>query len=131
MEKTSWSLLGAILLFGCASSGGGSGAETVPVYTRADQIPCQYEVLETVRASGLYDITTPGAFKMAQARALSRAGARVEADAVFVPPPDPGERGRRMEITGRVVPLDKPINAPIPVTFMGQAIRFIPGTCGR
>ncbi len=124
MEKTSWSLLGAILLVGCASSGGGSGAETVPVYTRADQIPCQYEVLETVRASGSYDITIHGAFEMAQARALSRAGARVEADAVFAPPPEDGRRGR-------MVALNAPTNAPIPVTFVGQAIRFIPGTCGR
>ncbi len=51
MEKTSSLFLGAILLVGCASSGGGSGAETVPVYTRAQDIPCRYEVLETVRAS--------------------------------------------------------------------------------
>ncbi len=122
MEKTSWSLLGAILLVGCASSGGGSGAETVPVYTRADQIPCQYEVLETVRAPGSFDITIHGAFEMAQARALGRAGARVEADAVFVPPPDvPEGFAVRREVT----------NEPILVTFVGQAIRFIPGTCGR
>ncbi len=120
MEKTSWSLLGAILLVGCASSGGGSGAETVPVYTRADQIPCQYEVLETVRAYGSYDFRIHGAFEMAQARALGRAGARVEADAVLVPPPD-WSTARRREVT----------NEPIPVTFVGQAIRFIPGTCGR
>ena len=126
MEKTSWSLLGAILLVGCASSGGGSGAETVPVYTRVQDIPCQYEVLETVRASGSIVRGSPGAFQMARARALGRAGARVEADAVFVPPPDPEDRGtaRRREIG------NEPIE-PILVTFVGQAIRFIPGTCGR
>ena len=119
MEKTSWSLLGAILLVGCASSGGGSGAETVRVYTRAEDIPCQYEVLQTVRASGQI-VRAPGAFERAQARALGRAGARVEADAVLVPPPD-WSTARRREVT----------NEPISVRFVGQAIRFIPGTCGR
>ena len=123
MEKTSWSLLGAILLVGCASSGGGSGAETVPVYTRAHHIPCQYEVLEIVRASGTVVLTSPVAVReRAQARALGRAGARVGADAVFVPPPDPDVGvARRREIT----------DEPILVTFVGQAIRFIPGTCRR
>ena len=122
MEKTSWSLLGAILLVGCASSGGGSGAETVPVYTRAQDIPCQYEVLETVRASGSVVQTMPGVFERAQARALGRAGARVEADAVFARPP----RGTR-----RPIDANEPISVSVTVTFVGQAIRFIPGSCGR
>ena len=120
MEKTSWSLLGAILLVGCASSGGGSGAETVPVYTRVQDIPCQYEVLETVRASGSIVRGSPGAFQMARARALGRAGARVEADAVFVPPGDSSERVIAVPLDGRRTE-----------RFVGQAIRFIPGTCGR
>lgn len=114
----------AIAVSGCASAGGRSDLPPVRVYTE-EEAPCEYEVMRRVRAQTASTITSSQAYERARDRALGQEGAKVGADAVIVPSIGEGTAGRavRREVGRRIVP-------PPMTTFRGEAVRFIPGTCG-
>ncbi len=113
-----------VILGACASSGTSSdGPSTVPVYEVASEVPCRYEVVERVEAAWTMRIPpAPGEQDRERARLLGREGARVGADAVLLPQnPTPVGSTRVAVGPGQTT--------TIPVTFVGDAIRFLPGTC--
>jgi hypothetical protein len=114
----------AMMLAACASSGTSSeGPSTVPVYAVESEVPCRYEVLERVEAEWTMRLPpSPGEQDRERRRLLGREGARVGADAVLLP------QGRNA--VGSTVAAVRPGGTTlIPVTFVGDAIRFLPGTC--
>lgn len=114
----------AVFAFGCASAGGGNDLPPVPVYAATDPLPCEYEVIQTVRGSSSAQ-SSRAAFERIQADVLGRAGANIGADAVITP--EPNEVGTQRRAVGRA---GQPTPPPRVVRFEGEAIRFLPGTCG-
>ena len=110
----------AAFAFGCASGGGGNNLPPVPVYTSTDDVPCEYEVIETVRGSSSRSPRGSAALQRIRDNVLGRAGAGIGADAVIAAPPEPGRAMRERP----------PPSTPRLLRFSGEAIRFIPGTCG-
>ena len=112
----------AMFAFGCASAGGGNDLPPVPVYAVNDPLPCEYEVIQTVRGSTSAQ-SSRAAFERIRADVLGREGANVGADAVITPEPLEGGTVRRVRA-------GQPPPPPRILRFEGEAIRFIPGTCG-
>ena len=99
------------------------------VYDSTDELPCEYEVIETVSGSSSRASTSADDYESMRADILGRAGADVGADAVIAPEIDGTvgvARSAVREPSGRIRFLDP---APLP-SFSGEAVRFIPGTCG-
>lgn len=114
-----------VALGACASAGTPDNRPRVPVYT-TEQAPCEYEVIEAVRAtSGRMPNSIEQYLEEAE-RALGPEGAEVEgADAVVIESPQAGT-ARRREV-------GRPGSAPSPpsfITFRGQAVRFTGPGCG-
>ena len=107
----------------CASAGTPPATEaTVPVFDSRDDVPCQFEVMRTIR--GESNATTggsPAAFEQERGRVLGRVGARAGADAVLV------------EAVGEMAGVQRRVAAPagsLPnLQFVGEALRYLPGTC--
>ena len=117
-------ILGAVIAaWGCASSPEDPNLAPVPVY-RESEAPCEYEVIDRVRVRQPSRAPTFEEFVRRLRVDLGRAGARVGADAVIAALPDPSNPGtaRRREVSGA---------PPPPPMFTGEAVRFIPDTCGR
>ncbi len=111
----------AAFAFGCASGGGGNDLPPVRAYASTDELPCEYEVIETV--SGWSARSVQGsrtAYERIRADVLGRAGADIGADAVIIPEIDDFQHGGRQL---------RPLPLPPLLRFSGEAIRFIPGTC--
>ena len=108
-------------LLGCASLGTGDGGETVPVYRATYDVPCMYEVMDTVSAQRTYSSSYTGDDAEAGAGALEpalgRAGARAGADAVIVV----GQPSATVRVPGPGQP---------PQWVEGEAVRYIDPTCG-
>ncbi len=122
----------------------GGDSPAVPVYASTDELPCEYEVIETVSGSSsrtsrsladlLHGAEIPPLWSI-RADVLGRAGADIGADAVIASEIAGGTQ-RRGGTQGRVIggggaqrpgPQSPP---PQPRRrFSGEAIRFIPGTC--
>ena len=127
----------ATFAFGCASAGGGSDLPPVTVYASTDEVPCEYEVIETVRGSSSTRARSPADYRRIRADVLGQAGADIGADAVIAPEIDEVGTVRRVDgaVTvggdGRAVQRrggQPPPPAPL-LRFSGEAIRFIPDTC--
>ncbi len=116
----------AVFAFGCASAGGGNDLSPVPVYAATDPLPCEYEVIQTVRGSSPAQ-NSRAAFERIRADVLGRAGANIGADAVITSERNQGgtQRGWARQ------PPQPPPPPPRPplLRFEGEAIRFIPCTC--
>jgi hypothetical protein len=128
-----------LFLAGCASSGGipseGAPADgapavatSVPVFDSAEDVPCAYEVIRTVR--GESDASTGGSpdrYERERERVLGRAGARIGANAVLVEPVS------EMRGVQRRVVVSAPAGSPPPLPpapnlqFEGEALRYLPG----
>ena len=115
----------ALVSAACASGGGGTEAPPVPVYTAAD-VPCEYEVMRTVRRSPPSRPRTAQEFERLQTSLLGQAGANVGADAVVVAAVDLRQTGTA--VSRQVVP-GTPRTSGDRFEFEGEAVRFIPGTC--
>ena len=116
----------ATFAFGCASVGGGSELPPVPVYALTDELPCEYEVIETVRGSSSRRSTSPASYERIRADVLGQAGADIGADAVILPDPNEAVGTVRRRVgRGDQLPAAPPL-----LRFSGEAIRFIPDTCG-
>ena len=117
-------LTATMLVAGCASSGGsGDGPSTVPVFANESEVPCRFEVNERVVAEGTVTIPPDrGEHEREQRRLLGREGARMGADAVLLP------QGR-VAVATAVVAVPANQTTTIPITFGGDAIRYLPGTC--
>ena len=118
----------AAFAFGCASGGGGSDLPPVQVYAAIDELPCEYEVIQTVSGSSSRASSSRSAFERIRADVLGQAGADVGADAVIAAEIDETVGVRRRGVTtssGRVRYVDPP---PARV-YSGEAIRFISDTC--
>ena len=115
----------ATFAFGCASGGGGNDLPPVQVFASTEELPCEYEVVETVSGSSSRRSSSVADYERIRDDVLGRAGADIGADAVIAPEID--ERGtvRRGVVGGGVQPPGPP---PL-LRFTGEAIRFIPGTC--
>ena len=115
----------AAFVLGCASGGGGNDLPPVQVFSWTEELPCEYEVVETVSGSSSRRSSSVADYERIRDDVLGRAGADIGADAVIAPEID--ERGtvRRVVVGGGVQPLGPP---PL-LRFTGEAIRFIPGTC--
>ena len=114
----------AAFAFGCASSGGGDDPPPVQVYAATDELPCEYEVIQTV--SGSSSRSTGGSqsrYVSIRADILGRAGADVGADAVIAAELPVGTQRRGVSRSGDLPP------PPPRISYSGEAIRFIPGTC--
>jgi hypothetical protein len=113
-----------LLLVACASSGTSSdGPSTVPVYANESEVPCRFEVIQRVEAE--WSMSLPpaaGEQDRERRRLLGREGARAGADAVLLPQ-------NRTAIGSTVAAVRPGQTTTIPVTFVGDAIRFLPDTC--
>jgi hypothetical protein len=93
------------------------------VYALASEVPCRYEVIRRVEAEWTMRLPpSPGEQEREQRRLLGREGARVRADAVLLPQ-------SRTAIGSTLVAVRAGQTTTMPVTFVGDAIRFLPGTC--
>ena len=119
----------AVVALGCASRGGGSDLRPVPVYDSdlppvpvydsTDEVPCEYEVLQTLHTETPRGARGSADYERMRADVLGGAGASIGADAVIVPD------------MAQVVPPGSIVvirNGPL-TTFSGEAIRFMQGTC--
>ena len=135
----------AAFAFGCASGGASDLPPPVLVYDSTDELPCEYEVIETVRGSSsrrgqgslveelaVYELAV---YERIRADVLGRAGANIGADAVIAHEIDLVGTQRRavgrtvtgQPAVGRAV---QPPPSPPPLRqFSGEAIRFISGAC--
>ncbi len=111
-----------LALLGCASGGSGDGDGTVSVYATAGDVPCQYEVMRTVRAEGR--ISSDREFQREMERVLGRAGAGVGASAVIA--------GGARQVRGTARGSGGTVRTQWgPLTFEGQAVRYLDPTCGQ
>ena len=110
----------AAFAFGCASAGGGNDLPPVRAYASTDELPCEYEVIETVSGWSASVQGSRTAYERIRADVLGRAGADIGADAVIIPEIDDFQHGGRQL---------RPLPLPPLLRFSGEAIRFIPGTC--
>jgi hypothetical protein len=62
----------ALFLTGCASGGPSSGPTSVRVYVRASDVPCRYEVIQTVRGQAM--VTSYDEYARARDTQLGRGG---------------------------------------------------------
>ena len=108
----------AAFVLGCASGGGGNDLPPVQVFASTEELPCEYEVVETVSGSSSRRSSSMADYERIRDDVLGRAGADIGADAVIAPTVRVviGDGGRRR-------------TAPPLLSFTGEAIRFIPGTC--
>jgi hypothetical protein len=120
--RSASTLTAAILFAGCASSGS-SESSAVPVYATESEVPCGFEVMERIEVQGSISLPpTPGESEREQRRLLGREGARAGADAVLLPQ-------SRTAVGSAVVAVPANQSTTIMVDFVGDAIRFLPGTC--
>ena len=112
--------------FGCASGGGGNDLPPVQVFASTEELPCEYEVVETVSGSSSRRSSSLADYERIRDDVLGRAGADIGADAVIAPEIDERGTQRRVVVGGGVV---QPPGPPPILRFTGEAIRFIPGTC--
>ena len=98
---------------------------TVVVYASAGDVPCEFEVMRRVEAQATVRFPPPSRADQERERnrVLARAGERVGADAVVAVP------GRQLGSGTIGVQVDTMPSTTV-MNFMGDAIRFIPGTCG-
>ena len=115
----------AAFVLGCASGGGGNDLPPVPVFASTEELPCEYEVVETVSGSSSRRSSSVAEYERIRADVLGREGADIGADAVIAPEIDEGGTQRRVVVGGAV---QRPGPPPL-LRFTGEAIRFIPGTC--
>ena len=118
----------AALAFGCASGGGGN-LPPVQVYALTDELPCEYEVIQTVSGSSSRSSRSMAGYQAIRADVLGRAGADIGADAVIAPEIDERVGVQRRAVrdpSGRVQYVDPPPAR----RYSGEAIRWVPGTCG-
>jgi hypothetical protein len=113
----------ALTVLSCASGGSGGGDEPIPYFPTPSDVPCAYEVIDTVRATGSVSIGFPSQGRGVDSnkdRVLGRAAARAGADAVIgleTPPQRVAAavpRGETRQIT---------------VTYRGGAIRYLDPGC--
>jgi hypothetical protein len=115
----------------CASSGAPPTPEaTVPVFDSVEDVPCQYEVMRTVRGEG--SVPTPGspsAFERERERVMARVGARAGADAVLVAPMSEMTGVQRRAVVSAPAGSPPPLPTATNLQFEGEALRYLPGTC--
>ena len=97
---------------------------TVVVYASAGDVPCEFEVMRRVEAQATVRFPPPSRADQERERdrVLARAGERAGADAVVAVP------GRQLGSGTIGVQVDT-MPSTIRMDFVGEAIRFIPGTC--
>jgi hypothetical protein len=116
----------AALLAGCASGGGAAngGPSTVPVYTGASAVPCQYEMMRRVEGETTVPfVSSREVFERERARVLGREGARLGANAVVVADAT-AIGGTQVAIPANQIPSTRVIR------FEGEAVRYLDPTCG-
>ena len=105
----------------------------IPIYASSDELPCEYEVIETVTGSSARPRNpTLAEYERMRDDVLSRAGADIGADAVIADELATGTvwRATGTVVDGRVTSVRvQPTTTPSRIRFSGEAIRFIPGTC--
>lgn len=97
---------------------------TVAVYASEADVPCEFEVMRRVEAQAVVRFPPPSRADQERERdrVLARAGARVGADAVVAVP------GRQLGSSTIGIQVDT-MPSTIRMDFLGDAIRFILGTC--
>ena len=92
----------ALISVGCATPGQPSeDTGTVPVYQSVEEVPCEYEVLRTVRAEATHTIgvESPQQVQRTLNRELGRVGREAGADGVLVLP-DTGPATSELVVAG-------------------------------
>jgi hypothetical protein len=122
--RLAWTLL-FVLLAACAyPREPRERPATVVVYASGADVPCEFEVTRRIQARA--DVPFPPPSRADQERerdrVLARAGERVGADAVIAIP------GRQLGAGTIGIQVDT-MPRTIPMSFEGDAVRFIPGTC--
>jgi hypothetical protein len=96
---------------------------TIPVYLSESDVPCPFEVMQRIEAQGSVPFPSSRADQdRERERVLVRAGARVGADAVLLVP-------TRMLGSGVIGIQTDTMPSTLRLDFVGDAIRFLPGTC--
>jgi hypothetical protein len=122
VTKRASTLTAAIFFAGCASSGS-SESSVVPVYATEGEVPCRFEIIERIEVQGSISVPpSPGETERERRRLLGREAASVGADAVLLPQ-------SRAPVGTAVAAVPAGGRTTIPVDFVGDAIRFLPGTC--
>ena len=98
------------------------------VYTSEHDVPCEYEVIRTVRAQSSEGYRSARDFLSAQSRLLGRAGMRAGADAVLARNLESGPL--TVDKVGGSGSRSRSSTGMPTSTFEGRAIRYIEGTCG-
>jgi hypothetical protein len=114
----------AAFAVGCASAGGGAvELSPVPLYVAGSTVPCEYDVIRTLRRSSAVRPRSQTDYERMRADLLGRAGAEIGADAVLVDRVEDATSGtqRRAVVTGGPPPSG--------FQFEGRAIRFRMETC--
>jgi hypothetical protein len=120
--RSASALTAAIVFAGCASSGS-SGSSAVPVYATESEVPCRFQIIERIEVQGSIAVPpSPGESERERRRLLGREAASLGADAVLLPQ-------SRTAVGTAVVAVPANQTTTITVDFVGDAIRFLPGTC--
>ena len=112
-----FTILASLVSVGCATAGQPSeDTGTVPVYQSVGEVPCEYEVLRTVRAEVTHTIgvESPQQVQRTLTRELGRVGRDAGADGVLVLP-DPGPATAELVTAG----------TPKTAVIMGEAVKCV------
>jgi hypothetical protein len=118
-------LVGLVALGGCASANRAPDPPPVPVFFAPGDVPCEYEILGTVRGESREILRTSSQYRNEVIRLLGPEGARRGADAVLAEGFE--DRGRRMLVV--VDARDGFPNMPAR-TLEGRALRYVSESCG-
>lgn len=103
---------------GCATAGSSSSEPSIPVYPRAESVPCAFEEVEDLYHRMTLVLNSGDEYDRIRDRELARLGAEAGADAVILLE----QRADR--------PVSINVGTPMTATFEGTAIRFLEDPCG-
>jgi len=127
-EKVIGLVLTVVALNGCASTGPATDdGPRVPVFRIGQETPCEYESMGRIAAEATMTSFSERDYELAMNRELGRAGSKIGADAVIAEDP----LARLPFAVGQV--RQHPAQPPPQrrVEFVGEAVRWIEGTCKR
>ena len=117
-------VIGLATLGGCASANPSPDPPPVPVFFAPEDVPCEYEVLGTVRGESREILRTSSQYRNEVTRLLGPEGGRRGADAVLA------ERFEDRRLLVAVVDA-RDIPPGIPArTLEGRALRYVAESCG-
>ena len=118
-------LIGLVPIGGCASANPSPDLPPVPVFFAPEDVPCEYQMLGTVRGETREILRTSSQYRYAVTRLLGPEGARRGADAVLAESFE--DRGPLKVVVADARSMTPDFNE---VTLEGRALRYVEQSCG-